>query len=292
MKKLDALFLQDIWNLASLKFTKARKYEGKTFSQCTTRWLVESGWTEKEQSARFRSLKKMGFIETRKEGMPPCRWVRVNLAEIESALDQSPPNGGHWQSPPNGRQARPPNGGQHDSQTGANTIRNKYRNKKKQGPLGADRVSPSEWAFSTARSLLDGLRKKGKVLRQPNLRNWAVEMDELTVEVRRQKSIEHDRAQKKIQKMIPLHLENLEDRYWPKAYSAAAFREKFIAITEAEARIKEPEVEWGAYGNDGTLRFKRRNKTTDAEMEDFSWYPLIGGVKVNGEQRRQLLEAK
>ena len=258
-----------------------RLLKSRLWFRCPAKDIQEDlGMTKPKQIRIVKRLVERGLIKAKSRGIPRSLWVKLLTQSNVLLRNETRPTVGYKTSPT------------------VVTKRDYYidNNLYKKGnncpPLADGGIVFSEWAIAEARKLLAGLNKKKKIRRRPNIRCWAAELDQLAVEVRRLKEVEHFKAQKFIQKLIAVHLENLDGRYWPKAYSATAFREKFIAIMEAEARIKEPEVEWGAYGNDGTLRFKRRNKPTDAEMEDFSWYPLIGGVKVNGEQRRQLLEAK
>lgn len=86
MSKLDALFLGDLMNLAAMTH-----WTGDWF-KCTAAYLESVGWTVDEQRQRFESLRKRGWVKTERRGLPPVRWVSVEIEAIETALDESEPD--------------------------------------------------------------------------------------------------------------------------------------------------------------------------------------------------------
>lgn len=67
---------------------------------CTTAFLEGYGWSRKEQERHLLELKRKEYILTKKVGVPPLRWIKVDLLFIErdidykewqNQLDQSPP---------------------------------------------------------------------------------------------------------------------------------------------------------------------------------------------------------
>jgi hypothetical protein len=106
--RLDALFLQDLINLSSMDGVRKQTIDGKEFFLCTTSFLENGGmqWTEKEQRAHFLNLREGGLVETVRVGLPPLRWVHIDLEAVDLCLDavstktsQSSPNGLEQTSP-------------------------------------------------------------------------------------------------------------------------------------------------------------------------------------------------
>lgn len=59
------------------------------FFLCTTRYLERSlAWDKDSQKRMFRELRELGFIKTEKRGLPPRRFVYVDLETVEKTLDE------------------------------------------------------------------------------------------------------------------------------------------------------------------------------------------------------------
>jgi len=109
LKRLDALFLQDLINLASIPSTVTKTIDGEDYFLCTETFLKDSGsnWSSDEQNRHLASIKKKGFVKARKMGLPARRWVHIELQKIEDAIDekeglQSPQGCGDWTPQPCG----------------------------------------------------------------------------------------------------------------------------------------------------------------------------------------------
>lgn len=91
MKKLEALFLQDIINISSLDKIIHRTFDNKEYFMCTEEFLSNSsiGWSKKEQRNHLQTFRSKGYISITKKGIPACRWIRINLEKIELALDKA-----------------------------------------------------------------------------------------------------------------------------------------------------------------------------------------------------------
>lgn len=102
MTKLDALFLQDLINLASMTRTKKVEIGGEEYFQCTVGYLENSGisWTEKEQEYHLKRLIKRGYVKKTRRGLPPTRWVYIDLGKIENDLDGLEDSGEENTNPP------------------------------------------------------------------------------------------------------------------------------------------------------------------------------------------------
>ncbi len=105
MSKLQALFIQDLINLAAMKSTKK---DADGFFLCTKEYLDSSlRWDADTQKDTLRALKKgpytvrkkvdgimtdvqkegKGFLELKHVGVPPKRWIKLDLLAIEMAVD-------------------------------------------------------------------------------------------------------------------------------------------------------------------------------------------------------------
>lgn len=89
MSKLEALFLQDLINLSSLAGIKRTTIDGEDYFLCTIEFLEKSaiGWSVSEQKQHFKSLKKRGFINSIRVGIPAKRLVSINFPNVEEAID-------------------------------------------------------------------------------------------------------------------------------------------------------------------------------------------------------------
>ena len=159
--KLDALFLQDLINIASMPGTVTKEIDDKTYFLCTTEFLERSGigWTVKEQKTRFAALREAGLLQSVKVGIPPRRWVWIDEEKIEAEIDgkvdayRSGPNGTE-QTVPNGPQRPGPNGTEH-------SRRNKEGRKKEgTGRVAAFPPTSDETNLRRVDKLRRGLRSK------------------------------------------------------------------------------------------------------------------------------------
>lgn len=118
MSKMEALFIQDIINLATLD--KAHYVDG--WFQCTTGFLQGSlNWTEKEQMKLLQKLKKKGYLSVERKGIPATRYVKINVGKLAADLEN-----GSNKILPNGRNCSLPNGSNSNLPKGSvknNTVR-------------------------------------------------------------------------------------------------------------------------------------------------------------------------
>ncbi len=84
MTREEALFYQDLINIAGMGC------DVKGWFRCTDARLEKSlAWNKDSSKKWFKRLKQRGFIEIEKRGVPPHRYVRLNIEFIEKALDKS-----------------------------------------------------------------------------------------------------------------------------------------------------------------------------------------------------------
>lgn len=121
-RRTTCMFLQDVMNISDSPGVKKQMFDGEEHFQGTVNFLRDSAseWTEKEQETHLAILVDKGFVKLRRVGMPSVRWICVDFAAIEYALDavlgdgnpQLPPHGGDCpQLPPHGDHLLPPHGG-------------------------------------------------------------------------------------------------------------------------------------------------------------------------------------
>lgn len=90
LTKIQALFLQDLINHAGARDTKRKLIDGEAFFLCTTEYLRNSlSWEPDSQQALLSQLKTKGFIKVRRIGVPPLRWICIDVEAIETALDEA-----------------------------------------------------------------------------------------------------------------------------------------------------------------------------------------------------------
>ena len=76
----EALILQDMANLAGLSGVKKDKDK---FFLCTSKFLEKtSAFPHATQTRLLTSLVEKGYVKLKKVGMPPQRWVRLNLVKL------------------------------------------------------------------------------------------------------------------------------------------------------------------------------------------------------------------
>jgi hypothetical protein len=89
MGKMTALFLQDLLDLAS--FSPIQTIDEKYYFLCTTKFLENSSmpWTANEQRYHLGILQDKGFVHLIKKGIPPRRWIFIDIVALENAVDQA-----------------------------------------------------------------------------------------------------------------------------------------------------------------------------------------------------------
>ena len=148
--KLDALFLQDLINIASMPGTVHKIIDGKSHFLCTTEFLERSGigWTVKEQATRFAALREAGLIQTVKVGIPPRRWVHIDEKRIEASIDgETGENSDAYRSCPNGHDRSCPNGNERCRPNGHEHIEEVRKEKGRKREAALPPVSPAPAPF-------------------------------------------------------------------------------------------------------------------------------------------------
>lgn len=80
MDHQESMFFQDLLNIASMG-------DGE-WVICQEEYLYEtSGWSHDMQWRLFKKLKKRGYVETCKKGIPAKRYIRVDIVRVEEDLD-------------------------------------------------------------------------------------------------------------------------------------------------------------------------------------------------------------
>ena len=83
----EAVFLQDLINLSSLPHTK-RGVDG--FFLCTREFLHDSlEWSRNDQDKFTKLLKRKGLISLDRRGIPPQRYVKINVTTILTKLTEA-----------------------------------------------------------------------------------------------------------------------------------------------------------------------------------------------------------
>lgn len=255
MPRLDSLFIQDLENLLNIPNINTLVINNEVYYQCTSEFLLNSRsrWSIKEQRIRLKSLSKLKFIKIVKKGIPASRFININSERIEAQLDaiqsspngpiQSSPLGPHWSSP-NGPVKKSsnttPTKEEHTlSRTRFARLDGEDLNIKKKGKVKSTKkrkqlnpVLPVQQldkgeAFKLSSELYKILFKKRKICREPNLKSWAKELKFLLSQY----------SFLEIQEVMSYHSEHLDDRYWPKLYSAKSFVEGFPKIMDAIVRL-------------------------------------------------------
>jgi len=91
LSKIAALFLQDIINLANLRNVKRQIIDGHEYFLCTVGFLenADLDWSSAMQTRLFKELIGRGYVSVRKHGLPPVRWVFVDVLKIERDIDET-----------------------------------------------------------------------------------------------------------------------------------------------------------------------------------------------------------
>ena len=141
MSKLEALFIQDLINRATMKGVYKKIVEEKDGSQpyflCTVEFLERSlDWEHKTQSRLIGTLQEKGFIRVHYTGLPRKRFVWIDILKIEQAVAavKSSLNGDHCTSPDSTEQSSL-------NRDHSYTCKNKKQQMKK-GDLASRQVPP------------------------------------------------------------------------------------------------------------------------------------------------------
>jgi len=239
MKRLEALFLQDIINLAQLNKTKVEWIkegeESRLFFLCTANYLKKSGshWTDDEQRRHILSLRKKGYIRSIRRGDDGKRWLHVDLLKLETDLDIAEKSDeGKTPEPESGKNAEPDEG-----KTPRKERLREERHIVRPSANGASGASP--YGRSLTDRMIAELGRKKKIIGKPNLPKSSAEFDQLIQEVKQRDGITFSDAHAKVKRTMNKYLEGIDRfSFWPEAWSGSGFRQKFIQI---EAAIKRAE---------------------------------------------------
>jgi hypothetical protein len=250
MTRDEALMVQDLINLASMKTGD----EG--WFNCTVAYLEKSlAWSADTQKRVLKSLDEKGFIEQQRRGIPPSRYVRVDIDAIETALDaaedeKQPESAIAGQTPryeegdedDENEPEAPKAGGIPRFEEGgippviSNTLTSVTQLNTKNCRVSVD--SPASPArrrqlddLRWAKELHDALVKKGKLMRKPKLSSWAAELRSLRSLV----------GEARFEACLDWYCDNVGKKFVPEAFSAASVKTKFSSIESAMVRAKEKE---------------------------------------------------
>lgn len=251
MKRLDALFLQDILNRSQASNT-VRDREG--YFLCTSDFLSgPSGWSKKELESRITKLRKMSLIETRIAGSPPKRWLRVKSNELLGLLRRAMERKKNGDFPPIGGNRFPPSGGTNkdreplrvrntqsaahsppsasvsltDDEGGEGMYDGMFPAPKETTPAKKGTPpAPVDWFL--AGQLKEALTRRLGMRTGWNRTKWADEFRRLRV------SLSGDTE--RLMKVLDWYSARIGDDYVPEALCAAAFRSKFPRIESQMAK--------------------------------------------------------
>ena len=248
MTKIEALLLQDLINLATLKKVKRKviKEDGydHVYFLCTVAFLERSlNWDHASQSRLLKAMEGKNFISIKHLGLPRKRYVWINIHGIEDAVDEAlPQSTANTDELPCKRTVDLPCKGTVGKKDNTNVLSS---NTVKKHTVAADAateyangflaseegIAPSKPAEQLARDLCELLVSKGKLTRRPALSHWAKDFQELISNV----------GLERVQRALEGYRRVFGMKYVPKAYSAATFCEKFVQIEDAIARIERTE---------------------------------------------------
>lgn len=242
MKRVDALFIQDLINLASMSRINKKEVDGLEYFQCTSSFLEnsESEWNRHEQEYHFTNLEKAGYIKIKRMGMPSCRWVYIDIRKLEEDLDEAlsqlPEKPGNK---PTGKTGNKPTGKtvvkKEVIPNGITSPTNQKNNCCSQARNGdtpklngvlyrKEQPSPAE---QQATSLAKIIRKHNKLLGgPPKIKDWTAEFKKLSL----------DRSVEQIDSALEWYAKHFGEDYVPQAYCAKTFRQKFACIESAMDR--------------------------------------------------------
>lgn len=233
MSKLQALFIQDLHNLSTMKKTKKGK---DRFFLCTVEYLHQDMlWDHDIQAKMLKFFQGKGFIDVERRGVPSRRYVRVNWTRVIEALRKAK------DSQSSGNTDDCSSGNPDDCQSGnpdeyykTSSYEEEQRKKHSRDARSArcDSVSPPKTLFGSVKSppekalasrLHQILLKHNKVMRTVNLDKWTKPFKDLLT----------SRTVDQIGKVLNWYEENIGKKYTVKAYSAQKFVSRFFDIEDA-----------------------------------------------------------
>lgn len=88
-----------------------------------------------------------------------------------------------------------------------------------------------------AKKLYIGLKKKRKIMGDISLKSWSISLNKLVKNLSNRDSITNEEAERIIDKTIDIHIEHINDEYWPKLYAAETFKSSYLKIENAISRL-------------------------------------------------------
>lgn len=236
MPKLDAMFLADLTNMASMPRTKR---DSDNWFLCTSTYLSAAGWTPKEQKTRFASLKSSGLIETARRGNVPQRWICLNLRLIDSLLQRPEVPNGTAGDGPNGTVKKEVALTEHKEVCRPNAAAPRIGTTEKEvrmfgaglfdsqlPPAIIRPASPSQRDYASAERLHDAVATKANLRRRWNRAKWARELSILRNEV----------GDTRMEEALAWYCANIKGEYVPESFCGESFRKKFPKIEAAMRR--------------------------------------------------------
>jgi hypothetical protein len=246
MTKYEALFFQDVINHYHAKGTVKKAVGERRYMLCTVEYLEKSlGWDHVTQSRLLRSLKRKGFLETKKLGCPPRRWVWLNIAAVEDEVDR-------WEGDDvDGIKTDTDDSMQTDTGDDMQTDTRRITDKEKRHRSAGDGVPPvnrTAGFFSNGRKASPAeqlatrlnalLMKHRKVMAKVNLAAWTAQMQKLINGVGAERAAD----------LMSGYEKHFGDKYMPRAFSAKAFVEKAASI-ETQIANHENSYESGRHND-------------------------------------------
>lgn len=232
----EACVIQDLINRGANNERKGRVKKG--WFLCTVDFLEKSlGLTKKVQSRIFSSLIKKKLLENRRKGIPPRRYIRIN---IELILGQMCPSG-HLCKSPEGNLYREPEGNLY--------IERKNRKERKKSAVASDmptdpflaspllqedKTEPKEFDKDIARELWTIVLSTGCRNPKSKVEEWASH-----IRLLRKK----DNVPKKlIREVIEWYSIHTGQNFVPEIMSGKALRDKWDKLIMAIKRDQQQEV--------------------------------------------------
>lgn len=256
LTKLEAVFIQDLINRATMKKIIRKEIEGKTYFLCTVEFLIRSlRWDRNHQ---IRLIKKLSeedrdYLRVKKLGNPPSRWMWINIVKLEKDLQNA------MKSSSTSFSVDETTSNDVDETTSNDVTKNvttevvTKQKKKKENVTHSvrDRHTPSKSGFlpqettnektdslskideEFAKQLYKALGDKNKLMRRnSSIVKWSKEFRLL------REDIEVDR----IRKVLNWYCKNIGVDRVRQVYSAKAFREEFLKLEnnmDVQLKIKE-----------------------------------------------------
>ena len=248
VSKLTALFLQDIYNIASMPNTAKKDIGGKEYFLCTSDFLERNGlkWSKEEQKYHLTMLRdrcgkkeepnKVGppLVHFCRQGIPPRRWVRIDVKAIEKELDKLEADA--YQSAENNAHRTAEKHAQRSAENNAHQYKKERRRKERHGRtadaadsgFGGVHLNGSGNDRKIAAHLYEALLRKGLIPGKPNLAAWSKHIQKMfTID-----GIPPER----VKAGLDWYCEHIGEKYVSECYCTESFRKKFSAIEAAMRR--------------------------------------------------------